>query len=436
MCFAGATNDPQRVWEGVAWGYEVDSGSLYVQLIMHEDKIITGTVATPASEWADPTVGETEILTTVRRIQTAAHAIDLVIASDRSEQILTMASAKHLFIGTTASEWIIPGSITALQPYVEKPVTRYGCSAVQPTLAGDAIIMVSQDKRRIREYRYAAIGQGYEAPNLTRYANHVTGATGIVQMDLSKDPFTHLYFVRADGELAVLTYEKDAGVVAWQRFTLPSGWTFKSIAVIAESNASVVYAIVFNGTNYYLVKFRDMSPATQSAIMFLDLAYDVTTDDLDLVSGSTLTCAWLASKTVAVVVDGVYEGDETASGAGEIDLTGYSGTQIWVGLKYVAKYRSVPSRAQVAAGTSENTLRRVLGLAIRVYRTMDLVACFNSYDPDDGDTHIFGDTWYSGIVEVQFAGEYDREACINIVSADPVPCTITSITPRAVGAEV
>lgn len=434
LCFGGGTNDPQRVWESVPWGYEIDtSNNFVVQMIMHEDVVITADVLTDASTWSTPSVAETETQTSVRRIQSAGHAIDLVVGSDRSDQILTMASAKHLFVGTTASEWVIPASITALNPYVEKPVTRYGCSRVQPTMLGKAIIVATRDKKQIFEYKIDEMIQGVEPIDLTTFADHITGTTGIVQVDVAKIPYKQIWCVRADGTIALCTYERGAGVLAWQTVSPPSGWTFKSVAVLNVSGTDVVYAAMNDGATSYVVKFKDLFPATQAACVFMDLAYDVTADGQSLVAGSTLTAAWLAGATVTVMVDGVDDGDEVADGSGNIDLTGHSGSQVWVGIPYTAKYRSVQAKAQISSGAADNTFKRVFGLFIRVYRTLDLEAGYNTYDVTTTEEYSFGATWVDDIIELPFNGSYDREACINIVSAEPYPCTITSITPKLVG---
>lgn len=437
VTFGGAENDPQRMWMAKAWGYEISSGSLIVQLSMYADYVSTAEELTDASTWSDPNTAETETVKRVSRITVASDAIDLVVGSDRAERILTMASAKHLIVGTTSSEWIIPGNITALQPYVEKPMTRYGCSRVQPTVAGSAAILTSRNKKRIRAYPVVGADNARPA-ELTRYADQITGTSGIKQLELVKDPFMQIQAVRSDGQLAVCTYDLDAGVVAWARDVAPSGWTITSAAVIEESTEARLYLVMHDGTNYYLVRRKFHWPTAQSDAVFFDCAYDCTTDNLVLMSGNTLTAAWLADETVSVLADGVYSGDETADGVGAIDLSAYSGaSQLWVGLKYTAKYRSVASRAQFPAGTAENMIKRVLGLEVRVYRTRELVAGFNTYTSADMDSHSFsGTAWYSGIIEVEFNGDYDKEACINIISEDPVPCTITAITPILTTAEV
>jgi len=427
--FGGTNNEPQRAWGSETYEYLIDSGTLYVDLTMYETVTATRQVLKPDAEWAVADEPETEAITYVREIITDSNAIDIEIASDKSDAIYGMSSAKHLVINTAAAEWVIPHNISARTPAAEL-MTRYGSNTIQPKLVRDSMLFLQGDGKKVREYQYTYERQGYVSPNLTRYADHVCGATGVVQFDYQQEPYSVAYFVRADGELAVLTYERAANVLAWQRWILGDSWTWISVAVIPESGDDVVYAAVHDGTNYYIVKLTDPFPATQGLCEFADACYDVTADPLTLVSGNTVTCSWLANDTVALIVDGEHVTDLSANGSGVIDFSGYSGTQMYVGLAFTSKYRSMPSPVVKSTGSGANQDKRVNALYIRLYHSLDIQAGFNTWDTAETETKDLGSTWSDDIIALPFSGNYDKEACINIVSEKAEPTTVTSIVPR------
>ena len=99
-----------------------------------------------------------------------------------------------------------------------------------------------------------------------------TGATCVAA---STRPYSLIYFVH-DNVLAVLTYERQAGVMAWQEWAhAVSGAQIVSAAVVPESNADVLYIVVFYNSEYYLERQHIPDPTTQSDCVFLDGAYDV-----------------------------------------------------------------------------------------------------------------------------------------------------------------
>lgn len=432
FAFAGATSDPQRIWMSKTFEYEIVAGTIYVNLEMFQTVTGTREVTTPAADWADPAVPETETTTFVRDVASSGHAIDLTIASDETDSILSLTSAEHLIVNTTSGEWVIPYNVTPGQPFARR-LTTIGSAPIQPLLVQDSVVFVQSDKKKIQEYHFTFEKDKYTSPCLNRYSEHITGATGVVEFGYQKNPYAALYFVRADGQLAVLSKAKAAGILAWQRYVLADSWNITSLAIIPESGVSTVYAVVNNGSNYYMVKFKDFFPTTQSDAIYLDAAYDVTADNLTLYAAPNVTCAWLAGDTVAVVVDGVYEGDETADGSGVIDLTGYSGSQIWVGLAFTSKWRSMASPAQAQAGTGQNLFKRVTKLWMRVHRGVKLHAGFNTWTSSAMESYTIpsdGETWESGLIEVPFDGDYSQEACINVMIDEPRPLTILSVVPE------
>lgn len=415
--FAGTINDPQRIWGSEAYGYAVAGGTLTVDMLEYTTYAYSYYQLTDPSGWSDPAVAERELVEEDRDITTADHLIDITIASDENDKIVWLAAGRHLVVGTTSSEWVIPKDISALSPRAEK-MTDYGSTEIQARMAGEAVLMVQGDSKRVREYYYSQDIDGFTSPDLTLMADHIAGAGGFIEFSKQRNPYPLLYFVRSDGELAVLTYDKATQTRAWQRWTHADG-SFKSVAVVKEGGADTVYVVVYRNTDYYIEKFAEVFPASQNDIVYMDSTYDAGA------GGNTPTCAWLANETVSVVVDGVYEGTVVANGSGAINLTSYSGTQVWVGLAYTAKYQSMRSNAVAQSGSAHGKYKRVSSISMSVYRTLDVLVGFDTWTEANADTYAFGSTWETTTIEVPFDGDYDLEACVNIFSTRPLPCTIT-----------
>lgn len=422
MLFGATIRDRQTLWAGESFGSRVESGGLYVDMLMYEVLVTAREEQTPSSEWADPAVPETETVTHVRAAILDDSALQFELASGQADAIQWIAAGRNVFVGTTMGEWMLPEGLSARAPRAQL-MTRVGSDNVQPQMVWDMLMFLQAGGKQLRGYRYEAAQAGYKPPDLTLYADHILGTGGAVQMDFTQDPRCLVLFVRSDGELAVLAYEPDAGVAAWQRWTHASG-TFTSVAVIPESGQDVVYVVVKRGSNYYLEKFTDPFPATQSACVFMDSSYDVTADDLSRVSGDTLTCTWLASATVALVVDGAFAGTVTASAGGAIDLTGYSGTQVYAGLQYTAKLQTMPVASVVEAGANVLDRRRISRVQARVYRSLDIKSSYDSWLSSEAQAYDLGADWFTGNIEIDYPGDYDEDADVRIFSDRPLPCTV------------
>ena len=427
--FASSTRDRQRIWACKAYGDIVDSNSLYLDMRTEQIIVTTREEQKDSSTWAVADEPETETVTYTRAIITDAEAIQIDIASNMGDSINWMEYGHSLHVGTTGAEWVIPKEISARNPRADLQTRMGSADDVFPQFAWDVLLFPQSSKKQLRAYKYSEEAQQYKPPDLTLRADHVLG-TGAVQIAFQTEPRNMVYVPRADGEMPVLVYEPDAGVLAWCRWVSTAA-TFTSVAVVPESGVDVVYVVVKRGSNYDVEKFSDPFPAAQNDIIFMDGTYDATTDADGLWVVDTLTLVWLASRTVTIVVDGAVSTTKAANGSGEIDMTGISGTQVWVGEAYTAKVQTMPIvGAPDEAGTQVMQDTRVVNVNLRVYRTLEAKVAFNTWTVADAEAYVFGATWETDDIEIQFDGEQDPNADIRIVSDTPLPMTILAISPE------
>ncbi len=159
--------------------------------------------------------------------------VSFVVASAESNPIMWMEGLDVLQIGTAGSE-IVARAGSQDEPLTPSNVavraqSAYGSDIIQAVSVGDAVLFLQRQGRRVREMAYTIEKDRYVAPDLTLLSEHVT-KSGILQMGFARQPDPTLMLVRADGQLAVLTYNREQNVTAWARWVTDG--VFESIASV------------------------------------------------------------------------------------------------------------------------------------------------------------------------------------------------------------
>lgn len=212
--YAGTTNEPQTLWLSVSGDYEnMSLGDL------------------------------------------ADDALKYTINSDMVNAILWMVSQDYLMLGTNGGIWKISGSgtdpITPTSVSAKRQSTRGGDS-IAGMLVNDIILYVQRAKRKVREVSYDYRKDGYNTPDLTILAEHITlgdpiTSSGITCWDYQQEPDSIIWCIRADGVLIGLTYEKDQEVVGWHPHYTEG--KFESVAVIPGDDEDEIWVSVCRTIN-------------------------------------------------------------------------------------------------------------------------------------------------------------------------------------------
>lgn len=180
-----------------------------------------------------------------------------------------------LVAGTTAGELSFGNGERGLTPAYPgdiKGTTFYGGSA-GAIVAGDAVIFLQKGKKHLREMLTNEQG-AYIANDLCIAATHIGGDEGFTsELEFASVPDPIILAVRADGELALMTYERALEVMAWQRFVTDG--LFESIAVATKSTeVDAVWCIVkrtINGaTKRYIERFAPRDWTALRDCFFVD----------------------------------------------------------------------------------------------------------------------------------------------------------------------
>ena len=176
--------------------------------------------------------------TTADGTVTDANAISWVLDDDEVNAIHWLKQAgsfqtMQLAMGTDAGEHILQAASaaqaltpTSVQAY---PETSYGSARfVDPLRIGKAILFPDRPGRKLREFSYFWQSNGYIAPDILVFSDHVTRArdkidptqSGIKWLAYQQSPFQIVWAGRNDGILIGITYDREQQIVAPHRHQL------------------------------------------------------------------------------------------------------------------------------------------------------------------------------------------------------------------------
>jgi len=355
---------------------------------------------------------------------------------------------KGLLIGTTRGEWriratnqddvITPTNITF------KPQTRRGSANVAPVTAGDAVLFVQRAGRKLREMAHVAALDKFKTPDMTQLAEHITSPS-LTQLAYQEQPQAIMWGVRADGVLDGMTYDRDAGVIAWHRHEL-GGFSnaahttipvVESVAVVVDPTETrdEMYAIVqryINGGTKRYVEY--MAKVWESGDVQEDAFYaDCGWTDLTL--SATITGLWyLEGETVNVYVDGAVHPEITISNG--IATLNNAGTVKTLGYFYPSDGQTMPLDGGAQDGSAQGKIKKISKVGFWLMDTLGL-----KHGPDaDTLTEILERLWgnefgvatslATGVTRQRFEGDYDRLGQVYWRADGPFPANVLAIMPQ------
>lgn len=351
------------------------------------------------------------------------------LASTTGGRFQWMVSKSSLLIGTALDEWSLASSNpdTPLTPATvsAKVQSNYGSTSLPALVVNDTVLYVQRMNRKIRELIYTWASETWVSNDITALAEHVT-RTGIEEVAYQRVPDAIYWFVRGDGQLVSMTYEREQQVVGFARHNTDG--VFESVASINGANGEdevwvAVRRTINNTTKRYIERFR---MGTREALDTADKPNWVYADSsvkVDYTVGATPTTtiaglSHLNGKNV-VIWGGVYDATlqkvtygiinpvidintgqpSTVSGG---SITVQTPVVTWVvGLPYTSTL--VPERveAQLSDGTSQGRKMRIPRFNAKIYQSFG-----GEYSPD-------GIKWYPMVARTTTDNMDDSPGVIN-----------------------
>lgn len=381
-------------------------------------------------------------------VVTASNAVAFTLnASDVNVIRWMVDDEKGLLVGTVGGEWIVrPSSFSeALSPtnITAKRSTAFGSAKYQAVRAGRASIYIQRASRKVRELAYVYEVDGFRSPDMTIMAEHISKG-GLRHFDYQQEPWGIVWFIRADGQLVAMTYERDQEVIGFHRHVM--GGRFGSghaqavsVAVIPnpQGTADHVWLIVKRTINGNTVKYIEyltdrFDDSTTDTAFFVDcgLTYDgaptPTISGLDHLEG----------QTVQILADGATHPDRVVN-SGQITLV-RPASMVNVGLAYESDIETLNIESGAADGTAQGKTKRIHNVTVRLYKTLgmqygpnanklDVKTFRTSADPTNGPPALF-----TGDIFINWNSGYETEGVMYFRQSQPLPFTILGIFPQLV----
>lgn len=294
------------------------------------DKII-GSVSDDFANYDDSVVGD-------------SGPINRSIGTGPVDTINWLLESQQLLMGAQGAELICRSSslgepLTPLN-FNLKEVTSRGSLGVDAVKVDTSAIFVDRSGSRVYELDYDNVGTTYAASDLTAIVPEIA-RPGVSRIAVQRRADTRLHFVRTDGTVAILVYDKAEDVKAWVP-VVTDGVVEDAFVLPGDEEDRVYYSVarVVNGaTVRFLERWAKQSECVGAAlnkqadafVTYTGAATNVITG-LGHLEGRTVVC-WANTSDM---------GSFTVSG-GQITLLA-TVTNAVIGLTYRARYRSVKSQ--------------------------------------------------------------------------------------------
>jgi hypothetical protein len=128
---------------------------------------------------------------------------------------------KGLLVGTKGGEWVVRantlnGALTPTNVKATRATTYGSYEGAQPVRTGKDVIFVQRKRRKVRNLNYTYEIDGFNAGDLTILSGHI-GRLEFGQLAFQSEPEGWVWMTRGDGQLPVLTYDRDEQKIGWSR---------------------------------------------------------------------------------------------------------------------------------------------------------------------------------------------------------------------------
>ena len=430
-----AGTDATTKWAEGAWS---DSRGWPRAICFYQNRLcLAGTSYIPNGFWTSQS-GDYENM----RLSTLdTGAIVYEIGSAKQNPILWLQDKTGIMAGTSGSliRIISQSNTSTLTPASigsELQAAGGSCS-IQAQMAGDSILYVDRGKRIVRDLIYDLQSDGFVSPELTVMAEHIT-EPNLLEMAIQHRPDTIAWFIKGDGVLDSLTYNRQQAVVAWARHITDGN--FESVAVIpstgSEDEVWVAVKRTIDGNDIrYIEQFQPQDWGTDTNnCWFVDCGLTYDGNSTNTITG----LGYLEGKTVQVFYDGNSVMDANVEdGNAILDV---NVTYATVGLGFTSTLLTFPLEQQTQYGFSIGYKKRVPEISGCFYKTMKgqygLQGQFTAAKMYDipfyrwPDEYIGSYAPFTGQIRLTIDGGWDDEIQLKFIQEEPFPFNITGIATK------
>lgn len=375
-------------------------------------------------------------------------------------EIQWLDSGRALYIGTTDETRTVSGSGGFYEPITPSSILNRDhanerSATIKPVTLNNSLFFVSLSRKRLHEFSYAFEDDAFNAPDITKWAEHIAGAgagNGIVEIAICRDPVPIIWACRDDGQLIGMTYDRENGVYAWHRHKIGGSYDGNDWGKV-ESLTSV-----FMGGRdvLFMCVARTIGGETKRYIECLEDFHDPESDT-DIGSARYLDCAishdsetafttfdgmaHLMGQQVELLADGAALPPVTVTDDGEgngvIELPdGLEAVELVAGLNAPFYGQTLPMEPGSAQGSGRAKKKRVLSASLDLLNTSVLQIGKNRETLKDASfmttQTLVGDLvpMFTGIESLSINDVFDEDGTFGFGGDGPLPCNIRAFVQR------
>ncbi len=290
---------------------------------------------------------------------------------------------------------------------------------------------------KLREIIYDEVA-GYQSSETTVDAEHIT-VSGVVDLDFAQEPDPLVWAVRADGNLACLTWNTEQRVRGWHRHPIGGAGFVESVATMpaAEGDRNEVWMIVrrtINGVTKRYVEYMERpwrDGDSQASQFYVDCGLTYTGAATTTITG----LGHLEGQTVDILANGAPHPQRVVTGGAITLQRAY--TPVAIGLPAPCKLRTMRMEAGAADGTAQGKTKRMHKMVFRLLSTGG-----GKFGPDDdsmewlmlgaGQPMNAPVPLYTGDKVVDWPKGYETDAYVQYMNDQPTAVTLEGIYPQIV----
>jgi hypothetical protein len=347
---------------------------------------------------------------------------------------------RGVVLGAQSGEWLFGAAsqtnmvLTPSNNMARKQGDRGSDDTVAGLRVDGAVLFVQRGGQKVREFVFDFGSDSYRSSDLTILAEHITG-TGLTDADFVSSPDAVLWFVRSDGALVSLTYDREQDVRAWCVHYLGNGSGgnafVESCAAVPSPDGTTddLYVVCRRASGRTIEVIRSPFRADRDGVnagFFVDCGLTYSGTPVNRVTG----LSHLEGQTVSILADGATRTPQkVVSGAVSIGLPAAS--LIHVGLPYVSRISTLPLADTGPAGTVQGARKRPHEVRLLLHETGGVAV---GQRGDTSPTTVYFRTPYDPMSQAVglFTGtkrwvpstNWDRFGQLSIWSVGPQPMTL------------
>lgn len=370
-----------------------------------------------------------------------ARTIRKSLGSGPVDSINWLLPVLHLLVGAPAATQVAKAS-SFDEPLTQtkfglKPVSGSGTAAIAAARVDTSGVFVSRDTTRVIELSYDGASYTYVPQDLTSVIPEIGLPGGFTRIGVQRHPDTRLHFVRADGTVCVLLFDKIESVTCW--LTVTTDGEVEDVVVLPGSDTPredrVYYQVkrTINGvTKRYLERWALESQGQGAADTRL---VDCHVAGTGVGSASITGLSHIEGKAVNLWGNGKDLGSYTVSGGAITASEALTGAYA-VGLDYIADWMSAKLAVASQAGAPLTQRKEIKGLGVVLADThaqgLKVGQDFDHLDNlplvEQGKRVAEGYIW-TAYDQPMFPinGTWNSDARICLRAQSPRPCTVLGI---------